>query len=78
MFYNLHTKQVEDFTERGLAVQSLFWNLAHAVMQDLAAGIIRTPLAPLETLKDDPLRALRAIRFSARFNFKVLIILPGA
>ena len=34
-------------------------------------GIIRTPLNALETFKDDPLRVLRAIRFSARFGFQL-------
>ena len=34
-------------------------------------GIIRTPLNALETFRDDPLRVLRAIRFAARFGFKL-------
>ena len=34
-------------------------------------GIIRTPLAPYETFKDDPLRILRAVRFAARFGYKI-------
>lgn len=55
LFYNLHTRSVEDFTQFG--------------MQDLRNGIVRTPLAPRQTLLDDPLRALRAIRFASRFGF---------
>lgn len=55
MFYNINTGCVEDFTEMG--------------MQDLRAGVIRTPLPPKETFLDDPLRVLRATRFSARFKF---------
>lgn len=47
--------QVEDLTGKGL--------------QDLEAGVIRTPLSPFVTFKDDPLRVLRAVRFSARLNF---------
>lgn len=50
LFYNLHTGKVEDFTRMGLA--------------DLAARRVRTPLAPACTLSEDPLRALRAIRFA--------------
>lgn len=40
-------------------------------MDDLLHGIIRTPLEPLTTLTDDPLRALRAIRFASRYNYKI-------
>lgn len=55
LFYNLHTQKVEDFTNRGLS--------------DLEAGIIRTPLEPYQTFKDDPLRVLRLIRFAARLGY---------
>ena len=55
LFYNLDTRQVEDFTNKGL--------------EDLKAGIIRTPVDPLITFRDDPLRVLRAIRFSSRYAF---------
>ena len=37
-------------------------------IRDLAAGIIRTPLQPEQTYSDDPLRMLRAIRFSAQLS----------
>lgn len=55
MFYNLNTRILEDFTGRGL--------------DDLRNGIIRTPMDPLNTFLDDPLRILRCIRFAARFGF---------
>lgn len=38
---------------------------------DLDAGLIRTPLEPQQTFSDDPLRMIRAIRFSTIFNFKI-------
>lgn len=57
MFYNLNIKTIEDFTERGI--------------DDLRNHVIRTPLSPLETFLDDPLRILRCIRFTARFNFTI-------
>jgi tRNA nucleotidyltransferase/poly(A) polymerase len=46
----------------------MFWK---AGLMDLAAGLIRTPLPPKETFLDDPLRVMRAIRFGARFGFKL-------
>lgn len=57
LFFNLATGRIEDMTGRGLP--------------DLDAGIIATPLAPLETLLDDPLRVLRALRFAARFDYDI-------
>jgi len=57
LFYNINDGCVEDFTGRGL--------------DDLRAGIIRTPLTPMETFLDDPLRVLRAVRFGTRFGFEL-------
>ncbi|KAI3926415.1 hypothetical protein MKX01_032603 [Papaver californicum] len=55
LFYHIKEKTVEDFTGRGIA--------------DLKAGKNVTPLPPMETFLDDPLRVFRAIRFAARFGF---------
>lgn len=55
LFYNVNNGQVEDWTGRGF--------------DDLRRGVVSTPLAPLTTLLDDPLRALRSIRFAARLRF---------
>ena len=38
---------------------------------DIEKKILETPLDPNETLNEDPLRMLRAIRFSAQLNFDV-------
>lgn len=57
LFYNLHTQEIEDFTGHGL--------------DDLRIGILRTPLDAAVTFTDDPLRMLRAVRFSSRFNYRL-------
>ncbi|KAI3485741.1 hypothetical protein L1887_50897 [Cichorium endivia] len=51
------TARVEDHTGLGL--------------QDLASGLIRTPLPPLTTFLDDPLRVLRCVRFASRFAYEL-------
>jgi len=61
MFYNLNTQTIEDFTGKG--------------HDDMKAKIIRTPLEPYQTFKDDPLRVLRLIRFASRLGY---IIEPSA
>lgn len=39
--------------------------------KDLEAKIIRTPLEPVQTFSDDPLRMMRAIRFAAQMDFTI-------
>lgn len=54
LFYNLNQNCIEDFTGKGL--------------DDLKNSILRTPLQPLQTFLDDPLRVLRLIRFASRLD----------
>jgi len=56
LFYNLHTGEVEDFTT-GLS--------------DMEGKLIKTPLEPLQTFMDDPLRVLRLVRFATRLRFTI-------
>ncbi|KAE8400914.1 hypothetical protein BDV37DRAFT_256361 [Aspergillus pseudonomiae] len=57
LFYNLNESKVEDFTRRGF--------------EDMRDQVIRTPMEPYQTFKDDPLRVLRLIRFASRLGYRI-------
>ena len=59
LFYNLHNKSVEDLTQFGL--------------DDLNNKILCTPpgRSPIAVLLEDPLRAMRIVRFAVKYNFQI-------
>jgi len=61
-----------DFTVNALAKGSdgLIIDMCNG-QQDLRDGILRTPLDPMTTLMDDPLRMLRGLRFSITKGFTI-------
>ena len=65
-----------DFTINSMAASLMESNFGEIYdpfggIKDLQKKILITPLDPDTTFKDDPLRILRAVRFSAQLNFKL-------
>lgn len=68
----------EDLVRRDFTVNAMALALPeqefidpHGGLEDLAAGVLRTPGTPEDSFSDDPLRMLRAARFAAQLDFEV-------
>ena len=62
-----------DFTVNAMAVllPSATFVDPYGGLDDLAAGVLRTPGTPEASFSDDPLRMMRAARFAAQLGFRV-------
>jgi putative nucleotidyltransferase with HDIG domain len=65
-----------DFTINTLAMAISPGHLGEVIdiyggIEDINCKMIKTPLDPVITFKDDPLRIMRAIRFAGKLNFKL-------
>lgn len=66
-----------DFTVNAMAINLLPDHFGELVdeyggIQDIQDKVLRTPLDPVKTFDDDPLRMMRAARFSAQLEFKLV------
>ena len=69
---------LEDLSRRDYTINAIAFSPTHKTLEDpfngqgdLELGIVRAVGDPAERMREDRLRALRAIRFAARFDFRI-------
>ncbi len=68
----------DDLARRDFTINAIAWSPGRREIrdpfggrEDLEAGVVRAVGAPAERMREDRLRALRAIRFASRFGFEI-------
>jgi poly(A) polymerase len=75
---NVYGSFEEDAVRRDFTINALYYNIAdfsvidfHHGMEDLNAGLVRLIGDPIQRYHEDPVRMLRAVRFSAKLGFRI-------
>ena len=75
---NVYGTRDEDAARRDLPVNAMYYDPAsgdvldyHDAMSDIKAGVLRTIGDPHTRFREDPVRMLRVVRFSAKLGFQV-------
>lgn len=72
-----HSNLITDLYRRDFTINTIIMTFGGEIIdllngyQDIESKIITTPLDPDQTFQDDPLRMIRAIRFSAKLSFTI-------
>jgi len=79
VFFNKNIK--EDAKRRDFTINAIYYNHDYGLIDyfkgvnDIKNKTINTPMSCRNTFSDDPLRMLRAIRFSSQLNYNINIVL---
>jgi poly(A) polymerase len=75
---NVYGTQQDDVLRRDFTINALYFDPQEQSVRDFVGGmadlekrIIRTIGGPLERLREDPVRMLRAVRFAAKLQFNI-------
>ena len=75
---NVYGSKEDDVVRRDFRINALYYDPVNQTvidyvngMDDLRNGVLRTIGDPMERFREDPVRMLRAVRFSAKLGFKI-------
>ena len=69
---------LDDCLRRDFTINCLFYRIEDGIIEDFTTGyddlmnqLIRTPINPIQSFIDDPLRIFRGIRFSCKYGYQI-------